>query len=200
MGIVGNPDPESEHPIRLHIVADCERLFIHAKPTGVITNPENPIQLHTLPFAEKFYFTSLICETAQGKKVADLNEIEAEFDTSVAILRIKAPLISCAPNAGSSAATTPLATTTPAPTPSLTNITVACNVGWGKTLGVCCTPNWAEAPIAFTAINGEEWYGQVPMDKEFKFVILENGKPVAWENGENRRSSANLLHINQVHF
>jgi hypothetical protein len=74
----------------------------------------------------------------------------------------------------------------PLPSPSI-DVSVALDVGTGNALGVCHEPLWAEKPIAFTSNEGK-WTGQVPVGKEWKFVILQNGQPSKWEDvTPNRR-------------
>ncbi len=82
-------------------------------------------------------------------------------------------------------------TTSPSkPVPStVINLTVKSNVGEGNVLGYCCDPHWAGQPIAFTSSeNG--WIGQVPVGKEGKFVVIQNGKVLKWEEGNNRTFNA----------
>jgi hypothetical protein len=77
-------------------------------------------------------------------------------------------------------------TDVPLPFPSV-DVSVICDAGTGNTLGVCHDPLWAEKPIAFTSNEGK-WTGRVPVGKEWKFVILQNGQPSKWENvTPNRR-------------
>jgi hypothetical protein len=51
----------------------------------------------------------------------------------------------------------------------------------GNVLGICCDPNWAEAPIAFTKTE-KGWNGHIPKDKDWKCVIIQEGRIVKWEN------------------
>ncbi len=92
----------------------------------------------------------------------------------------------------------------PAPLPSIhSDVTVIYDVGYGNSLGICCDPSWAENPIVFT--NHENgWAGQVPVDKDWKFVVLQNDRILKWENGTNRRCDAHTnaltINANEVKF
>jgi hypothetical protein len=84
------------------------------------------------------------------------------------------------------------------------NVTVAYNVGFGNTLAVCSEPEWNK-PVAFITHHGDEWTGQVPTEKESKFVILNKDYQISkWEQGQNRRFHAEsapvVLSSSQVKF
>lgn len=79
------------------------------------------------------------------------------------------------------------------------NITIACNVGWGNRLGICSEPNWDKAPIAFNPIDGQRWGGNVPSNRNWKFVILNNDQQVvSWEKGDNRNVNGTVSNITLV--
>jgi hypothetical protein len=78
------------------------------------------------------------------------------------------------------------------PTPSLPStidVTLVCDLNSDQTLGICCDPSWAGAPIAFTK-NENGWSGQVPVGRDWKCVVLQNDQVVKWENANNRRCDA----------
>jgi hypothetical protein len=60
-------------------------------------------------------------------------------------------------------------------------------------LGICAAPDWEKKPIGLTFIGNKEWLGEVPAGKEFKFVLLQNGKVVKWEQRENRTLESSSL-------
>jgi hypothetical protein len=126
-----------------------------------------------------------------GSKIIDTENVTAKYNSSRCTVEIHVPLIT-----NNKVLEIQI--------PKDVGVTLACNVGWGNSLGVCCEPSWADAPIAFTAINGAEWYGQVPVGNAFKFVKINNGKVVAWETGHNRCSDGTLdslkLSSNKVEF
>lgn len=64
---------------------------------------------------------------------------------------------------------------------------VQCHIPSDCTLGICAEPSWGANPIAFTKSSNQEWIGEVPTNKEFKFVIINQGNRIQWENGFNRR-------------
>jgi hypothetical protein len=72
-------------------------------------------------------------------------------------------------------------------------ITVNCvELNTESTLGICCEPNWASQPIAFTKNEQGNWCGQIPMDTDWKCVVIQDGNQVVlWEKLEgNRRCDA----------
>lgn len=70
------------------------------------------------------------------------------------------------------------------------DITVCHTFNPEQILGVCCDLNWDE-PIPFIQ-NENGWKGQVPVNQEWKFVVLnKEGKIVAWEKHKNRRCNPN---------
>lgn len=79
--------------------------------------------------------------------------------------------------------------TTPPPLPSCLKVTINYNVGFGKTLGICCEPNWNKEPIIFSNA-GNDWSGEVPAGKNWKFVILKNEQVILWELGKDRNCEA----------
>jgi hypothetical protein len=65
------------------------------------------------------------------------------------------------------------------------SVSVQSNVEYGNSLGVCAEPDWDNKPIEFRyEENG--WKGEVPLEKKFKFVVLQDGKVLKWEEHENR--------------
>jgi hypothetical protein len=87
---------------------------------------------------------------------------------------------------------------------SAVNISVFCDVGYGNTLGICFEPEWDKQPLLFTH-NGEGWTGRVPVGKDCKFVIVQNGKIDQWEEIRwNRRFNADIpslvLNADQIVF
>ena len=54
-----------------------------------------------------------------------------------------------------------------------------------QNLGICSDPEWDRSPTSFTSCDGA-WKGKIPLNKEWKFIILENGKVTHWEKGKNR--------------
>jgi hypothetical protein len=52
-------------------------------------------------------------------------------------------------------------------------------------IGFCTEPTWQDAPTVLTP-NGTDWEGKVPLNKEFKFVLIKDGKVIAWEKSVNR--------------
>ena len=83
------------------------------------------------------------------------------------------------------------------------DLTITCNVGEGNDLGICCEPSWGDEPIAFE-LSENRWIGQVPVGKEWKFVILQDGEVLRWEEGYNRTlditHSSITLAADQVKF
>lgn len=77
--------------------------------------------------------------------------------------------------------------TVPAPAAPKIDVTVLCNLAPGQTLGICCDPTWDKQPTAF--IKGDNgWKGEVPVNQDWKFVILDaSGKVANWEKEKNRR-------------
>ncbi len=64
-------------------------------------------------------------------------------------------------------------------------ITALCQLKQGKKLGICFAPNWEKKPISFDfSENG--WKGQIPLNTDWKFVILEKDIVTQWEKGRNR--------------
>lgn len=83
-------------------------------------------------------------------------------------------------------------------------VTAELDIAAGSTLGICYAPSWADKPHAF--INSEKgWTGQIPVDTEWKFVIIDNaGKVLKWETGLDRKHDKNneplVISKNQVSF
>ncbi len=91
---------------------------------------------------------------------------------------------------------------TPAIPPLLcTKVTVSYEVGLGNTLAIRGEPDWS-INVHFTK-NENGWTGQVPVDCDWKFVILQNDRVIKWEKGGNRRCNAELpcfLYSNEILF
>ncbi len=72
-----------------------------------------------------------------------------------------------------------------------------------KVLGLCHEP-WTEKPVQFTCSSsgGNKWQGQIPVDKEFKFVLVQDNNIVRWEEGSNRRhdGSSSLAQFFSIYF
>lgn len=83
------------------------------------------------------------------------------------------------------------------------DVAVLRSLGSGQTLAICCDPTWEKQPVAFTP-SEKGWAGQVPVNKLWKFVILENEKVKSWEQGKNRycndRTQAFTVKANEVKF
>lgn len=66
------------------------------------------------------------------------------------------------------------------------------NTGFGYSLGIRVDPNW-EAPIPFEYGEGNNWKGEVPVERDFKFVIepseekARRGETARWEKREKNR-------------
>lgn len=56
-----------------------------------------------------------------------------------------------------------------------------------NTLGVCCEPDWQKAPVAFTKDENGNWAGQAPIQKNWKFVLMQGDTVVKWENRHGNR-------------
>ena len=65
------------------------------------------------------------------------------------------------------------------------SVTVPLSLEEGQILGICHEPDWLEKPVGFT-LTSEGWQGQVPFNKEFKYVIIRNDQVEKWENAANR--------------
>src|ERR1700722_7305107 len=76
-------------------------------------------------------------------------------------------------------------TSAPQTTAVTASVSVQSNVEYGYDLGVCAEPDWDNKPIEFR-YEGSGWKGEVPLDKKFKFVVLQNRKVLKWEDHENR--------------
>jgi hypothetical protein len=97
-----------------------------------------------------------------------------------------------------------LETSPSSPQASAINVSVFCDVGYGNTLGICFEPEWDKQPLLFTH-NGEGWTCRVPVGKDCKFVIVQNGKIDQWEEIRwNRRFNADIpslvLNADQIVF
>lgn len=65
-------------------------------------------------------------------------------------------------------------------------VTALCTLSSEQTLAICCAPEWAAKPIAFTKTeNG--WTGEIPVDIEWKFVIMQDAQVTHWEQANNNR-------------
>ncbi len=63
----------------------------------------------------------------------------------------------------------------------------------GAVVGFCSAPAWGDEPKVFT--------GEVPLNTEFKFVLMKDGKVIAWENGNNRiMNERKAFTFNEVSF
>ena len=81
-------------------------------------------------------------------------------------------------------------------------ITINHNAGWGYTLGICCEPDWEKQPIALSNVDND-WSGNIPTGKNWKFVILKDSQIINWEIAEDRKCEANSSACNytgQVKF
>ena len=88
------------------------------------------------------------------------------------------------------------------PVPSSANVTINFDVGFGNTLGICCEPDWEKQPIVLSNA-GNDWSGNIPTGKNWKFVILKDSQVINWEMTEDRKCEANSSACNytgQVKF
>lgn len=72
-----------------------------------------------------------------------------------------------------------------------------------STLAVCCEPHWEKAPIPFTKDESGNWAGQPPLQKDWKFVLMQGDKIVKWENRHGNRKcdgSVGSFTLNKVTF
>lgn len=69
----------------------------------------------------------------------------------------------------------------------------SCNLDKSKLLAYCCAPTWEKRCYSFEKNDKGEWVGEVPSDKEWKFIILSFiNEIVKWENGSNRKYAKNI--------
>jgi hypothetical protein len=86
------------------------------------------------------------------------------------------------------------------------DVTINIELNTESTLGFCCAPDWGNKPTAFKkhAIIAGQWDGNVPRCNEWKFVIIQDGQVVKWEQGNNRLCDANApaqsLTLNSMTF
>lgn len=65
------------------------------------------------------------------------------------------------------------------------------DVGYGNTLGLSCEPFWDEEfPSGFICKKGE-WKGYIPINKEFKFVVINSDNTIQWEKRAGNRKLDN---------
>lgn len=87
--------------------------------------------------------------------------------------------------------------------PLCIDITVLSQLKFGQNLGICCDPKWEQNPISFD-LSENGWKGQIPLNTNWKFVILENGKVTRWEKGCNRlcgnQTQGFTVKAHEVHF
>ncbi len=79
--------------------------------------------------------------------------------------------------------------------PSTLDVTVSLHLSPEVTLGICADPSWDKHPILLTK-NEKGWSGEAPLNTDWKFVTLQNGKILKWEEGNNRRCDANSGPLN----
>lgn len=59
---------------------------------------------------------------------------------------------------------------------------VHCDVGYGNSLGLFCHPHWdADFPSRFIWTEAG-WKGHVPVNTDFKFVLINSNNTIKWEN------------------
>ncbi len=79
----------------------------------------------------------------------------------------------------------------PAPTSVTANIFIDLDLYYnGDSIGICHEPTWGAKPVAFVrGTSRKNWQGEIPIGKEFKFVIVQShGVVLKWENlSFNRR-------------
>jgi hypothetical protein len=72
----------------------------------------------------------------------------------------------------------------------------SCNPGESKSLAYCCAPTWGKRCYRFAKNDKGEWVGEVPSDKEWKFIILSfTNEIVKWESRSNRKYEKNIENL-----
>lgn len=68
----------------------------------------------------------------------------------------------------------------------------------GATLGICHPPYWEKQPLLFISNDNKVWDVELPIEEEFKYVIVKDGQ-VRYEKGSNRyRTSDGSLHSTEA--
>ncbi len=72
--------------------------------------------------------------------------------------------------------------------PRTHSTTIHCPLADNEILGICQDSEWEKKPIPFTSSDHQNWQVELPLDKEFKYVIIKDGKVDKWESRAGNRS------------